>query len=94
MLKAVTSKKATSIACVEFIHWSVEMQLIDRGDFPVLDHLLWDTQIKQISSERAFLTYEKRWGYVDHSQLTAHERHLIKQLTEQVGHGVFMPAKG
>lgn len=70
------------------------MQLIDRGDFPVLDQLLWDSQIQQLSAERAFLTYEKRWGYVDHGQLTVHEQHLIKQLTEQVGHGVFMPAKG
>jgi len=70
------------------------MQLIHRGDFPVLDQLLWDSQIQQLSAERAFLTYEKRWSHVNHSQLTAHERHLIKQLTEQVGHGVFMPAKG
>jgi hypothetical protein len=70
------------------------MPPIDRVDFPVLDQLLWDSHVQQLSTERAFLTYEKRWGYVDHSQLTAHERYLIKQLTEQVGHGVFMPAKG
>lgn len=66
---------------------------IVRHDFPALDKLLWDTHAEQLTPERAFFTYEKRWAYIDPAELTEKEKNLIDTLIDVIGHGVFMPAK-
>lgn len=71
---------------------NVTQCLIDRKDYPELDLILWDRADRLIDARDAFLKYEQRWGYVDQHHLTPKECHLIKYLTQEYGHGLFLAA--
>ena len=66
--------------------------LIDRKNYPELDLLLWDYVPQLVTRERAFMTYEHKWEYVDKAKLTDREKKLIDLLTKEYGKGIFLAA--
>lgn len=68
------------------------MPNINRTEYHELNLLLWDMHKKFVDPQTAFELYEKRWAYVDQNKLSDKEQSLIRKLTENFGHGYFMPA--
>ncbi|CNI36968.1 Uncharacterised protein [Yersinia thracica] len=65
---------------------------IIRGDYPELDRVLWDFHTQKIPAILAFRMYEERWNFIDEKHIGQQERHLIEELTDVYGNGVFMAA--
>ncbi|XGA78732.1 hypothetical protein OR573_09370 [Halomonas sp. CH40] len=68
------------------------MEKLNRHDFPELDMILWDRAELFVDPEVAFRAYEERWRFVDQHSLTRRERALVKQLTDEYGHGKMLVA--
>ena len=66
----------------------LQSELIDLADFPQLRQLCWNLKTEFLARADAFALYERNWRLIDHSALTANERSLIDQLTDQLGRGV------
>lgn len=69
------------------------MEKINRLQYPELNLILWDVHCELIDPRHAFSVYESRWHYVDQQNLTKNERLLIEALTQEFGHGCFLPAQ-
>lgn len=65
-------------------------KLIDRKKYPELDFLLWDTQSRYITKERAFETYERLFHHIQKELLTDLEKELIQELTNEIGKGYML----
>ena len=72
--------------------WVLIMQLqsVNRFEYPQLDSLLWDSQAVDIDKQIAFNIYEKRWQFVQKDKLSQKEQELIDELIVKFGKGLFL----
>jgi hypothetical protein len=62
-------------------------------DFPELAMLAWNRDIaRPIDRDEAFQLYERNWRFVDAGRLGAAETKLIKDLSQEFGHGQLLVA--
>lgn len=65
--------------------------MIIPAEFPELKRLAWNRDAaRPIPAEEALALYERNWRFVDTASLTAREAELIRDLTNQFGHGVML----
>jgi hypothetical protein len=58
------------------------------AQFPELKTLVWNRDpARPIAAEEVFALYERNWRFVDAQNLTDDEKLLIKELTDEFGHG-------
>lgn len=61
------------------------------AEFPELNLLAWNRNpVRPIAPDEAFALYERYWRLVDADNLTPREQLLIKELTDECGHGVML----
>nr|WP_315042111.1 hypothetical protein [uncultured Moraxella sp.] len=68
----------------------MQLQSVNRFEYPQLDSLLWDSQAVDIDKQIAFNIYEKRWQFVQKDKLSQKEQELIDELIVKFGKGLFL----
>ena len=68
----------------------MQLQSVNRFEYPQLDSLLWDSQSVDIDKQIAFNIYEKRWQFVQKDKLSQKEQELIDELIVKFGKGLFL----
>lgn len=67
----------------------MQLQSVNRFEYPQLDSLLWDSQAVDIDKQIAFNIYEKRWQFVQKDKLSQKEQELIDELIVKFGKDCF-----
>lgn len=63
------------------------------AEFPELSTLVWNRNpVRPIAADEVFALYERNWRFVDKDHLTAREKRLIQELTDEYGHGCMLTA--
>ncbi|WP_410471664.1 hypothetical protein ACGTJS_07825 [Faucicola mancuniensis] len=68
----------------------MQLQSVNRFEYPQLDSLLWDSQAVDIDKQIVFNIYEKRWQFVQKDKLSQKEQELIDELIVKFGKGLFL----
>jgi hypothetical protein len=67
--------------------------MIIPAEFPELKVLVWNRNpTRPIAASEVFSLYERNWRFIDKTRLTEREQSLIKQLTDEYGHGCMLTA--
>lgn len=66
--------------------------MIEISKYPRLKSITWDLKDSCITPKDAFSIYERRWSYVNKSEIQPNEQQLIKLLTKRIGKGFFLPS--
>ena len=66
----------------------MEDERLDVRDYPELALLCWNRAVPLIAPADAFRLYEREWRHVDPARMSAHERELLRRLTDEYGDGV------
>lgn len=63
--------------------------MIALANYPQLHLIAWNRSKDDfIEEEEALALYEANWRFVDPEQMEEAERHLLRRLIRQYGHGV------
>ena len=66
----------------------IDHQVICIDDYENLRLLAWNRTGRYVTRIEAFQLYERNWRHVDLNGISAEERELITQLTQEYGYGV------
>lgn len=66
------------------------MAKINRKHYRELNLILWDMHCKYIDEKVAFALYERRWAYIDETNMLPKEKRLVKSLTRKFGNNIFL----